>query len=805
MMMRKNYKHITQAMLLSCFAAVGVAHADMDILDGKVTVGGEINAGVQQRLLDGANGKFEEYRDVQSGFLVNDLRLKVDGNTTPYYLDIKIKNPVQDNESYQVKGGLHGKFGIGLTYDSTPHQFATGTLLFSGAGSGYLRIPDQIQKDLEANELLRVARGGNPLTAQAQDAAQRAIIRDLQANTNPMTFKLKREKLGATLDYNFTDDIKAWAKVSNEKKNGTRLISAGTYERYAQTVAGVHVSDLFLVNGVDMAEPIDYRTTTLNVGTGVYKKEWLADIQYSFTNFENENASLKWDNPFRFTDLSSSNAAGATNTNNGDFNRGRFATGQLSLAPNSQSHDITASASVDLPLHSKLTGTLSYGIVTQDDPFLPYTLNSAISGTNVAAFAGPANITDPATVAATSGHANLGGDVRTLSQSYVLSSKPIDSLAVTAKYRYYDYDNQSPAITFPGYAAFGESFWRTGNNDPRATANAGSITKPLSYTRQNAELAIDYHLFKPLTLMVEGGWEGWNRKNLRIDSTEELSVSGGFVYKPTKTANLSGRYKYSHRTVDGYKPGANAENPEAIGQANFDWAERIRHQANTRLMITPVESVTIGLSGQYQQDELGGNNRFGLKKTENAVGTIDIAYNPSEIFTVFANYVKEYRKGAMQSAAKDNAVGAENYFQQNFWNSDIYERTDTIGAGVTVQVIPSKLTLNTSYNLSYSKMDINTKNVALAANTLQNAIAQPFPTVTSRLQEVKADLAYNFTKNLKAGVTYLYEWYKLDDFANTSAYMAGTSVENSTKYVFAGANNYNYDAHVTAIYMNYKF
>jgi MtrB/PioB family decaheme-associated outer membrane protein len=801
-----SYKHAALATLLSFMATIGAAQADMDILGGKAAVSGEVNAGVQQKIVDGADEKFEEYRDVQNGFLLNDLRLKVDGNDTPYYLDVKIKNPVQDNEFYGVKGGIHGKFGVGLFYDSLIHNFASGKLLLSGAGTGRLTIADQIQSDLQANELLRVARGGNPLTPQPQDAAQQGIVRDLLANTNSMAFKLKREKTGFSLDYNITEDVKSWAKVTNEKRKGARVITTGTYERYAQTVAGVHVSDLFLVSGMELADPIDYRTTVLNVGAGVYKKNWLADIEYTFTNFDNQNASLVWDNPFRIDDLSSSNAGGATNTNNGDFNRGRFARGQLSLAPTSQSHDITVSASIELPLHSRLTGAISYGMVFQDDSFLPYTLNSAVSGTNVPGFAGPANITDPATVAATNGgFASLGGDVRTLSQSYTLTSKPIEPLTVTARYRYYDYDNQSNAITFPGYAAFGESFWRTGNNDPRATANAGSISRPLSYTRQNAELGVDYHIIKPLTVMVEGGWEGWDRKNLRIDSTEELSVGGGFVYKPMKSANLTGHYRYAHRTVDGYKTGATAENPEAIGQVNFDWADRIRHQANVRFTINPVESVTVGLSGQYLKDDLGGGNRFGLKKSENMTGAFDVTYNPSEIVALYANYAKEYRKGVLHSAAKDNAVAGENYFAQNFWNSDIYEKVDSFGAGVTVQVIPGKLTLNSSYNLTLSKMDFVNSNPNLAANTLLNAIAQAWPTVRNRYQEVRTDIGYNFTKNLKVGVSYLYEWYKLDDFANTPAYMAGLSAENSTKFVFTGANNFSYDAHVAGAYLNYKF
>ncbi|ABQ27781.1 MtrB/PioB family decaheme-associated outer membrane protein [Geotalea uraniireducens] len=835
MMKRKSYKHMTLAMLLSFFATVGAAQADTDIMEGKATISGGINAGVQQKIIDGSREKFEEYRDVQNGFLINDFRLKGDGNTTPYFLDVKIKNPVQDNEFYQLNGGVHGKYNFGLFYDSIPHNFSSGKFLLNDLGGGRYAIGDVIQSQLQANEILRSQRltyapppggvtntaGGafiNPADAQnqAQDAGMTGIVNNLYGSANTIKLGLKREKTGFAFDYRISDDAKVWTKISNEKRIGTRRINQGTYERYnnGNTTAGDrgHIVDFFLAAGIELPETIDYRTTTLNIGTGVYKKNWLADVEYTFTNFDNKVSTLTWDNPFRITDATATNAAATPPALVGTanpFNRGRSATGQMSLTPDSQSHDLAVSGSVELPLHSRVSGTISYGWITQDEAFAPYTRNSAIS--LIAGTAGPGfDVTNPANLP----QQDLNGKVATLFQSYQLTSKPVEPLTVTARYRYYDYDNRSDNITFPGYSAFGDSFWRTEKNDVTSGQDAPVRNEALSFTRQNAELAIDYHLMKPLTVMVEGFWEGWDREQLRIDGTNELGAGGGFIFKPFKAAKLKGNYRYAHRSVDGYKPGNTAENPEAVGLANYDWADRVRHKADLRLQMMPVEALTVGLSGQYLNDKYGNDNRFGLKKNENVTGAIDIAYAASEALSFYANYVKEYRKGAMQSAAKDDAFngslnslippGGAPFNPENYWNTDIYEKVDTFGVGATVQVIPDKLTVNTSYNLSNSKMDFNTVNPNGAVK-LANALGQSWPTVRNRLQELKTDIGYNFTKNLKAGVTYLYEWYKLDDFVNTSAYMAGASVENTTKYLFTGANNFSYDAHVAGAYLSYKF
>ena len=818
-MKRNSFKHTAVAVLVGGCMTCGSALAET----GKVVVSGEVNAGLQQIKIDGSSQKMQEYRDLEEGILLNDFRFKVDGVDTPYYLDLKVKNLVQENEFYGVKGGVHGKYNFGLSYDSTPHNFSSGALLLNYLGGGRYGIADTIQSQLQANEVLRTDRltyptpagltpvhaGGiestaagsfiNPADAQnmALDAGMTGIVNNLYGTANVVKYGLKRGKTGFNFDFSPVEDVKVWTKVSNEKRTGTRRINQGTYERYNNGSNGVnHLVDYFVVAGVELPEVIDYRTTTISVGTGIYKKKWLADAEYTFTNFENKVDSLVWDNPFRL-DSAQATTAAAIPTPGDAFNRGRSALGQITLTPDSKSHDINLSGSVELPMHSRLTANVGYGWVTQNDAFSPYTLNTAIIANNVAGTPSAAGLALPQN--------SLNGEVATLFQSYQLSSKPLDSLAVTAKYRYYDYDNKSDHILFPGYAAFGDSFWRTVKNAPSVGAGAPVENEALSYTRQNAELSADYHVAKPLTLIVEGFWEDWDRKELRIDGTTELGVGGGFVYKPTKTANLKGSYRYAHRTVDGYKTGDTAENPEAIGLQNFDWADRVRQKADLRLQVAPLQAVTVGFYGQYMADEFGDDNRFGLKESDSVTGGIDVNYAVSEALSLYANYAKDYRKGFMQSAAKDDKFnGSDNFNTQNYWNSSIYEKVDTVGLGVAVQIIPEKLTLNTSYNISYSKMDINTVNPNGDVK-LDNADAQDWSTITNKYQEVKADLGYSFTKDLKVGVTYLYELFMQDDFANTSAYMAGNTYENSTKYLFTGANNISYDAHVVGAYLNYKF
>lgn len=826
-MIRNRFFPIAAALLLPLIFFAAEVRAETGAKGPADVASGFVDVGIQQKDVGGSGEKFQEYRDVKNGFLVNDAAVRLERDTG-YFFDIKVKNPVQENEFYSLSGGKHGRFKYNVFFDSIPHNFSNGVLLFSGAGTKRLFIADNVQNSLQSVEQTRAERGGNALAdTTGEDALARSIVRGLYAEADPVTFRLKREKSGFSFEYNVTPDVKTFAKVTNEKRTGARVITAGTYERFAQGASGLaHTADLFTVSGADLAEPIDFRTTTLSVGAGVYKKSWLADIEYSFTNFDNRNAALIWDNPFRITNDTATSATGAAAAagDNG-FGRGRFAQGQLSLSPDSKSHDITLSAAVDLPHRSKFSGSVSYGWVTQEAPFLPYTLNGAINGL---AFAGaPAalgiDVTNPVFLPQRS----LDGEVKTLVQSYTLTSRPVESLKATLKYRYYDYKNESSEILFPGYAGFGESYWRLFKNDVTGASDAPVANEPLSFTKQTADLSLDFHVAKPLTLILEGGWEGWDREKLRIDSTTEYNVGAGFLFKAAKNARLKAAYKYAKRSVDGYKTGDTAANPEAIGLVNFDWSDRIRHKADARFQYDPFETLALGISGQYMNDKLAEDSRFGLKKVETLAGALDVTYTPSERLSLFLNYVREFRKSNMRSGAKDDAFDLAgttdneavlygSFNPANYWNTNIEETTDTVGVGATVQLVPARLTLNAGYNFSYSKADYDTynPNAALAiANgftagaKLANAVAQPWPTVVNRLHEVKANLAYKWFANLTVGISYLFEWYKLDDFAwdNLNAYMAGVSAENTTRFVFADAAYKQYETHVGQVYMVYKF
>jgi MtrB/PioB family decaheme-associated outer membrane protein len=760
--------------------------------------------------VSGSDEKFEEYGEVDQGAVLDHLRFRLQYPTSADHLEIDIRDALQDDESYRLVAGRRGRYELSLSYDATPHVFSGGAFLWGGFGSGRLQIADVVQSQLEANEQTGPERSGGTLNlatdpnadTTGEDAVQQGIVRGLYSAARPVTFKVQRQRAGAGLEYQVARDVRVWVRVANENRDGARVITAGTYERWNVGSGLTHTIDRFLTAGADLAEPIDYRTLTVTAGAGVQKKAWLADVEYTLTRFRNFEGALLWDNPFRIGDAIQA----------GGVDRGRFAVGQLALPPDSLAHDVSASGAVDLPLHGRLAATLSFGLIGQVDAFLPYTQNAAILATNVGGTPSAATLARPA--------GNLDGDVRTIAGTVSLSARPLEPVSVTVKYRYYGHDGKSRELTFPGYAAFGESAWRTVKND----RNAPVANEVFDYRRQDADLGVDYRLSRLVTLSLEGAWEGWSFDNLRLDGLDEYAVGGGFTVRPLRTATLKVRYRFSDRSADGYLQGRTAENPEATGLVNFNWADRRRHQASARFQMSPVELVSFGVLGKFLDEEYDGKTeggrqvdqfRFGRTDLRALMGAVDVTVTPGERLTFQASYSREYRKEQMASAAKDDGVKAnasfgfdDDYAPENYWDSNIAETVDTVGVGATVQLVPEKLVLDASYNLSFSSMDVDTRNPnGVSATTLANAVANDWPEIRNRLHEVVVALTYPLLPHVRAGVRYQFESFDLDDFAwsGLQPYMAGSTVENSTRFLFAGATYDHYKAHVGAAYLSGSF
>src|SRR5262249_48970259 len=180
------------------------------------------------------------------------------------------------------------------------------------------------------------------------------------------------------------------------------------------------------------------------------------------------------------------------------------------------SHTITLWANVDLTPQTQLRGLFSLAYWTQNDPFLSWTLNTAIRPTDWDNLSPITNPTDVNQLPAR----RLNGKMRDINQEYALVNQS-KSFRFQAQYRSESLDNQSPTIIFPGYAAFGDSTWRAPRTD---FYNIPIENLDWDFRHQNIDAGFQWDVRRRLTWKVDYDWEIWNRKFRDVNRNNQHSI-----------------------------------------------------------------------------------------------------------------------------------------------------------------------------------------------------------------------------------------------------------------------------------------
>lgn len=774
--------------------AIAVAEKEVEFYGQKFTLFGEGQIGLQlKEFTEGTRtSKFEEYQDIPRGFVFDLFQFGMEGKENPLYFRFLGKDISQEDQSFDVTFGRYGEFQVNFQHDEIPHFFSRGskslltqinstTFVFNNIGDR------QFFTDNDPTS--------PPAAPGAGDAATSERARQLVNNAPTFDLRLKRARDKGDILYTLypTGNLK-WnlrLHVDNEQKDGNRALSTGTYER-----RGTPIGDTFRVLGIELPEPIRHTTTQVGFATDLAGEGWLVNLGYEYVNFGNDAGFLRWQNPFNNTDELAPGGGG--------LNRGRFAEAQIDLFPENHSHAITGSGSISLPFNTQFTGNLSSTWIFQNDQFLPYTLNTAILATNVPGTPAAATLALP--------KSSLDGEVRILTQSYALTNRAISNTILNAFYRYYDYQNETPQILFPGYVSSADSFWRTsiGAASPNPDGTTPSVpleNVPKSYTKQNAGVDASIRLLRALTVKAGYEYERWGRDHRETEATNEHIAKVAFDYKPLQWLLARVTYKYGDRQFQG----AYERELEPSILRKFDQANRRRHLAETLLQVTPLEPLSVAGTFRYR-DEDYGDTTFGLKRFHEYGFGVDVNYTPLERLTLYGFYVHEFGKFELSSIAKGaGSTEAAIFNVANQWDSSSDDRTQSVGAGFNAILMPDRLFLNVGYNYSLAKGKILTSNPNTIQSSAQlSAQAFPFPDTKSELHSIKAILNYVFNKNVSIGARYTFEQYRLNDFAwdNLQPYIfpiSATSADNPVRFLLLDSRYSNYDVHVFGGFLNVRF
>ena len=182
---------------------------------------------------------------------------------------------------------------------------------------------------------------------------------------------------------------------------------------------------------------------------------------------------------------------------------------------------ITMTSALDLPWQGRYTSTVQYNMMRQNDPFV----STAINGLA------------PAPLPGTS----LDGKVDTLLLNNVLTTQITKDLKATFRYRYYDFNNQTPERIYTNYVE-ADSLLGSG---PRRNLS-------IAYTKQNAGAELNWRMAKGVNVGAAYLWEQWDRTRRDVNITDE---HGGKFFADVALwgdSKARGSVSYSQRRYDRY-------------------------------------------------------------------------------------------------------------------------------------------------------------------------------------------------------------------------------------------------------------
>jgi len=706
--------------------------------------------------------KFNEYRSVPNGLVLD--RYSLDLGYTDYRASFQALHVNQADQSYKAEGGSPGRFTYKAWFDDAPHVYANNAQSpYTNQGHGYLALPDELQAAMQRDAGLYVAISTGMLS-----------VMSVSPNIAPL--QVQNERSGVDFNYRPGQDWVVGISGSRLHKFGTKPM--GT----ALGGGGL---------GIELPVPIDNNAYEVGLGADYLGKDVQAGAHYNYSKFDNKIPVLIWDNPKRSTDIDTTATKASSMA-------------RMALDPNNMAHNISASAGVNLPMRSRLSAEVGYSVMRQDDEFMPYTINTALSAgattTSRADGKIPLNAWDPKAMPAS----NVDAKLTALNQNYRLSMRGAGDLRVSGGYQSYNLKNKGTSYTFPGYVGADQS-WNGG---------LGAISNELfEYKKDKADVKADYDLFN--TVSVGGGYAiEWKKMEREIPKTKEHQYSASLVFRPVQAFFVNGTYLVARRRMTedfdfaGYQNSA-AKFVEAPGLRRFDVSDRNRNQGRVQVGYTTRSDVSMSLStlvvkDKYRADSAdmtGGlagapNQLYGLTKEANQTYGAELGFPLGNAVTAELygehdsgrRFIQSNKGGAAPTAAND-------------WTLRSLERSN--GGGVALAFRPGeKLRAKVSYDAMYSTFDVEPRE-------LGSALTYADLPQTKRLTQVaRFDGTYKLTENLSFLARYSFEKFNIQDWAvDDIPLMSSTSGTTTfaSDSIYLGNSLRSYVAHTVGLGLSYTF
>lgn len=715
-------------------------------LEGEVEVGGQTISG------NTGSPTLFEYRDLFGKPTIPHLRLKAEDKLTTKFLELGGTNMTRTDASYFLSSGQYNAFGFDFAYNRQPHIIGFNrTTIYTEVRDGQFTLPPPAQCGNVAVF--------NAVTTPPTQAQRDAVESSVNCLLQPTLLGHQTDTASIAFRYLPFADLGLSLTGSRMSKEGSRPIGG---------VIGSPGS-----NVTEKAAPRNERIYEVSVGAE-YAKDWYqVRLNYTASIFENSIREVEWDNV-----CGTAPPPPATNCGNAS------GIGRLAMLPDNYAHTFSTAGGASLPWwYTRLTGTVSYNLWRQNQTFLPVsTLTTR-------------NFSD-------SGATSPDAKMNVLLTNLAVTSRPLRDVTLTARYRYYHLDNDTPVQTFTSVVLPGD----TGTAETKSNM-------PMSFRKQNTSAEVAWRLNSKLTAKAGYEWEHWGRSFREAAEIDEHIAKAAIDYRPLRW--LLGRFTYSHgvRTLgaDGYvqvSPITAAVLPQF---RKFDQADRTRDKGEFFVQANPIDTMTVSGSFFAQQDHYF-NTSYGLQESKAYGYSGDFAWTPSERVSLFGGYAHDDYQASQRNCRIPTGLPCDSLGRDDFFAKP-RDILDTWHAGMNLVAVPQVLDLSLEYRYTFARSKYGMSGVPGQSVATAEEPAS-MPEIKNVFHVVNASARYHVTSQWMLRLVYLYERYQETDFTvdNITPSLANVTVDGFTpvtagnvRSVLIPIQHQAFEAHFVGFSVGYKF
>lgn len=645
-----------------------------------------------------------------------------------------------DSREAAVEFGRQGNFRVRVDYSQIP-TFRGGPTqtIFEGVGSSNLTLP-----------------------AGWIAAGTTAGMTRLLPSLHEVELGQERRRVGVGIDKILPGRWELSAGFRNEDRDGLKSIGA---------VIGNSGGN---PRAVLLPEPIDYQTREFDAAARYNGRKTQFELRYYLSLFDNANDALTWQNPF---------AAIAGWAPSAGFPTGQ---GSLGLAPDNRFHQVSALGGYNLSERTRISADVALGRMTQDQAFLPYTVNPTLA----------ASIVQPLP------RASLDGRIDTTVVNLRLVSRPSADLHWSASYRYDDRDNRTPRDEYVYIG--GDSQTQAASS----TSNRRRFNHPYSFREQRLRFDAGYRLGAQTRLSASAERRETDRTYSERERAEEdtftAALDRSFGDRVEATLRLSraerdgSTYHGNEPFLSGYAPGYIATVPgqweNAPALRKYFLADRRRDLATLRVAVTPSERWSIGLDASHT-DEDYRSSELGLTAASIGAYSADVAFTPHADWSFHGFYTREDfdfdQVGQSIRSGANRLVDAVDPARR--WTARHGDRVDTAGLGFRWKPRPARYTFGADYVQARSDGDI----VVTVGSALT---AAPLPPNITRMDSLSLYGERRLRSDWSMRASYWYERYRSTDWA-----LDGVAANQLANVILLAEESPDYRVHVITLSLLYRF